>query len=430
VSRHCLFFLLFNKSIKQSHLASGIYSPSYLSKIESNETHPSDEILERLFQKLGLTVADAEQISQSSMEEQLLPELLSIYIEVTEKRNPAYVKEKLDYLFEKRLLYTDKAVFYMYNLVMLRLLLSSDVHLKRVNFYLQPLFEDRDSLNKYQSFLLKKLEGVYAFYLKKHAQAKSHFDEAHKLSYRLQDDWEIADFHYMYGIIHMVNHQHVGSIEYRQKAFNYYVENFQFDRAVQCYIHQGIIGYRQSKKYEEARQIYAKVEIIIKKFELHQYEGIFLQNLGCLYVSLRDYEKAITYYKKSLERKTERESKLLTIFSIVNSYSRLQDEANALEWTEGGLELVKDQAQPTAYTYHLLFYKELRSKEASLHVKKLTNIVHYFSKVEDYRNAYKYSMKIGDMLINRKKYKDASFFYKMAMEYNHKYRGIESWEDI
>lgn len=44
------------KNMKQSVLARGICSISYLSKIENNQTTPSDEVLELIFERLELDV--------------------------------------------------------------------------------------------------------------------------------------------------------------------------------------------------------------------------------------------------------------------------------------------------------------------------------------------------------------------------------------
>ncbi|GGE79428.1 helix-turn-helix domain-containing protein [Priestia taiwanensis] len=417
------------QNLKQSHLAAGVCSPSHLSKIENNETSPSDEVVAQLFQKLGIKMDAIPELSQPSIEEKLLPELLTIYREVTENRNKEYIQEKIGYLFDNRLLYTKKEIFYMYNLVMLRLLLSTSSHLQKVHFYLQPLLDDRDSLDAYQSFLLCKIEGMYAFHLKKYKQAKVNFDAAYKLSYRLRDGWELADFYYMYALIHVVNEQNASSIEYSQKALHFYIGNFQFERVIECYTLQGI-AYKRIKKCEESMQVYRKIESIIERFNLKEYERVLFQNIGCLYVALGDFQKAIMYYKRSLARKTELEEKLLSIFSIVRSYSRLHDGKSVREWIKKGLDLLEGRTEPIIYMHHLLFYREIYSEEMHLQVKQLTSIVQYFSEIEDYRHAYKYSMKIGELLMNRKKYKDASHFYKLAMEYNHIYRGVRYWEDI
>ena len=418
-----------NNKIKQTYLANGICSPSYLSKIENNETIPSNEILSLLFEKLG--ISHEINFSKSEIREQQLKDnLLEVYKQVTINRNKDFASEKMKYFYNNRFQYIDTDIFYTFNLIMMRLILSNKADLNLLDSYLQPLKEDIQLLNPQQLFLLKKLEGIYLFQLKDYSTALLNFNEAFKIKdEKLDVDWELADFYFMYSLVNLATDNNMNAIEFSQKARNYYLENFQFRRAIECYTVQAI-SYKKSNKIKEALDIYLKVKLIIEEFNLNEYNPLLFQNLGSLYSSLGELTEALNYYSKSLNLKKQLNDRLISVFSIVQIYSRLKNTKDLITWIDTGLNMVEDNKDLLKYRYHFLFYKELSQEESQSDLKLMTDIIQFFESENDYRHVYKYCIKMGDVLINRNKYKDASFFYKKALVHNNKQQNYTYWEDI
>lgn len=189
------------------------------------------------------------------------------------------------------------------------------------------------------------------------------------------------------------------------------------------------ISYKKSKKYEDAINCYQKSIQIIEKFNLKEYNYLIFHNLGSLYSSSGDFNKAIKYYLKSLE--LENSDQTLTIFSLIQVYSKINNKSDLLKWIDIGMDLTENDPNLIKYRYHFLFYKEINSEEYDIeNVDLMINIINFFELEKDYRHVYKYCIKLGDVLIKGNKYKKASVFYKKAIDFKNKHLNLTYWEDI
>jgi len=157
---------------------------------------------------------------------------------------------------------------------------------------------------------------------------------------------------------------------------------------------------------------------------------LLFQNLGALYSSLGELTEALSYFLKSLNLKVKLNDRLITVFSIIQIYSRLKNKNKLITWIDTGIDMVGNDNNLLKYRYHFLLYREINKAESEIDLKLLTNIINFFESISDYRHVYKYCIIMGDVLINRKKYKDASIFYKKALVHNSKQQNFIYWEDI
>ena len=57
-----------NKNISQKELSKGICVPSYLSRIENGELHPSEDVISVIFNRLGLDFNDSKEFIEEGIE--------------------------------------------------------------------------------------------------------------------------------------------------------------------------------------------------------------------------------------------------------------------------------------------------------------------------------------------------------------------------
>ncbi|HEX5519067.1 MAG TPA: helix-turn-helix transcriptional regulator, partial [Candidatus Nitrosocosmicus sp.] len=85
------------QQMKQVVLAKGICTPSYLSKIERNLIEPSEDVMELLFNKLGI---DVELLLENNQKKEgsFKKLIFDVYKEVITTRDDSFTREKLNYL--------------------------------------------------------------------------------------------------------------------------------------------------------------------------------------------------------------------------------------------------------------------------------------------------------------------------------------------
>ena len=417
-----------NIKMKQTYLAKGICSPSYLSKIENNEIVPSKEILELISIKLNIDFSGMNQLEES--QDKSRNELKEIYKEVTVNRNLQYAKETLIKLFNDRFTYINKENYYAYNLLVLRLLLARKDNNEMVDSYLQPLLKDQEKMSTYQNYLLKKIQGIHSYHLKNFSQSLFYFEEAISFSNKTSlADWENADFNYMYSLTNLAENNNINAIDYSNLALQHYLESFQFKRAIECFLIQGI-AFKKSNKFKEALAVYQKANEISDKFKSTYYKALIAQNLGSLYASLEDFDTSLKFYMQSFELKSKLEDKALTIFSIIQVYSKQNNVQGIIEWTEKGLNEIKNNSELRAYSYHFNLYRVFTDEINNIDTDYLCEAINYFESINDYRHTYKYCIKMGNVLENGNKYKKSNYFYKKAISFNNKQLKYQYWEDI
>ncbi|MGE7983663.1 tetratricopeptide repeat protein [Solibacillus sp. NPDC093137] len=415
------------KNMKQSYLAKGICSPSYLSKIENNSTEPSEEILHLISEKLGIEL-NLENKNVDKLGRDKRHYLSEIYKEITIQRNESYAEQVYKELSELKFSFNDND-FYLYCLVNLRVLVILKDN-KTIMSLLNPLMRDKEKLNEYESYLLAKILGMFYFVNNNLKDSIGNFEEALNISKRVNlPSWDQADLFYMYSLASLSNQQNVKAIEYSEMSLKFFNENFLFERSIESLIIQGI-AYKNSLDYKASLKSYQRAIEIVEKFNNYKFKSIIFQNLGALYTKLEDYNLALKYYLKSLKLKNNIDKKLITILSIIQIYSRLNEFHEMNMWVQKGLEEIGENTEYEQYIIHFNVYKLLGEGDIEKIELYLPKAIQYFEKIKDYRHTYKYCIRMALLLQSVKKYKSASFYFEKAFHYQNVTKEIRIWEDI
>ncbi|MBD7944400.1 MULTISPECIES: tetratricopeptide repeat protein [Psychrobacillus] len=422
-----------NRNIKQTVLAKGICSTSYLSKIENNSTMPSKEVMEPLLDRLNLML---EEISQEE-ENNIINNLYELYKSSILTRDKERLKVCIQQYTARKVNFSMLKNFYSYNLYMFRLMLVVDEEVLQVYPYYQVLIKMEDDFDEKQKFLLNLNLGLYNYLIGEYYAALERLEQALKLlNNNSFEEWELADFHNAISLTYFKCNEYFNAINHSSKSLKYYKDNLLFERAIDSYIVTGM-AYKNMKNYVEAEKNYNLAKKLAKDYRLTQYKGMLYQNLGSLQAIQENHEKAIEYYKHSLENKEgphQVEGYMITTLSIIKEYSKQKDHLRVLSWCEAGLskldEIKDNQTMATlSYIHHFHIYKAFHScsEDFEAIIKKGIN---YFEKVHDDRHVQKYSILLADYYYRNSRFKAANIFYQKANEILFRQKSISKWEDL
>ncbi|QUG43625.1 helix-turn-helix transcriptional regulator [Psychrobacillus sp. INOP01] len=421
-----------NQSMKQTTLAKGICSTSYLSKIENNLTVPSDEVITFLLKKLNIEI---DQVS-SEKENKIITSLSELYKTAVLKRDKKFIRESLHKFTYQKLYFLQLNNYYSYHLYLFRLLLILDDEEDKLQSTYNIIVKIRDDIDEKQKFINNLNLGIYSYLEGNYQDALSRLEMSLEyVNNGLHEEWEIADFYNVLSLTYSKCDEFFNAINYASKSLLYYKDNLLFERAIDNYIVIGI-AHKEMRKFQEAEKNYNLARKLAIDYKLINYEEVIYQNLGSLHAIQGSHEKAIEFYKLSLKIKEEdcnAEGYLLTTLSIIKQYSKQSDHQQVLKWCQKGLDKIVEgknsKKEYISYYYHLEIYKHYHNLTDELEMV-LREAISYFENEKDERHVQKYSILLADYLFKHHKFKAASLYYQKANKILFKQKFIVKWEDL
>jgi len=413
--------------MKQITLAKGICSTSYLSKIENNQTVPSEEVLQFLLARLDLSF---DELSTND-EEELVRNLFDLYKEAINERKKDLVENKLKILCDKNVLFKDAKNYYLFNLYILRIKIIVNPSSLEIEKILNGLDQMKSEFDNRQKFIFYLNYGLYKYKKKDYKNALLDLEEAHTIFSDFHiENWEIADFYNVLSITFLLNNQLLNTIEYAHKALKIYKDLFIFNRAIDCYIVIGI-AQKRTMNFKHAEENFLLAKKIANELNISKQDSLINSNLGSLMSVMGDSDLAIQYYFKSLESDFTLDSKLTTIFSIIQEYFKTKRTTEVKFWCEEGLKLIDESyhSRLLSFTYHFKLYLAISSNNDAKEQVLIDTII-YFEKVEDYRHAQKYSILLAEYYSVHRKYKNSTLYFQKANIYLYKQKSLKNWEDL
>ena len=415
------------QNMKQVTLAKGICSTSYLSKIENNQTVPSDDVLHFLLERLQL---DYEDLS-TEQETKFLSELFLIYKDAIIERNKDEVSKKLISYTERNFLFKNEKNFYTYNLYLLRLYQIINPVDVKITSLLHALSQMEENFDFRQKFIFNANIGMNKFIKREYKNAITSFEISLNLISTFQmDDWELADFFYAISLSYLAEDHILNTIEFATKSLTLYKDNLIFARAFDCYIVIGI-AYKKNLKFKNAEESFLLAKKIATEFKLNEHNEIINYNLGSLFAIQGDSQKAIEYYEESLKNSSDEENYLLIIYSIIKEYSKQNDKDLLNHWLDEGLNYIStlNEEDFISYYYHFNIYKILLSSDLEFE-NILVNAIEYVESKKDYHYVHKYSILLGNKYSEIRKYKNSTIYLQKAISFLYKTKSINYWEDL
>ncbi|MFJ8067020.1 helix-turn-helix domain-containing protein [Psychrobacillus sp. NPDC096426] len=422
-----------NQNIKQTVLAKGICSTSYLSKIENNSTVPSDEVITFLLKRLNLEIGKLS----NEEENKFIEDFYEMYKNAIIQRDKKLIKVTLHEFSVQKTYFLQLKNYYTHNLYMFRLMLILNEKIENLQSAYEVIIKTEDNFDEKQRFISNLNLGIYYYlngdYYKALSKVESSLASVNNISI---EEWEVADFHNVLSLVYLKCNEFFNTINYASKSLMYYKDNLLFERAIDSYIVIGI-AHKKMRKYKEAEKNYNLAKKLVIDYKVFHYEGMIYQNLGSLYAIQENHVKAIEYYKLSLKSKEENyndDGYLITILSIIKEYSKQTDQVEVLRWCEKGFKVLeevksKDNFEFHSYKWHLEIYRTLHSKSIEFEVV-LKKAINHFELVRDDRHVQKYSILLANYFFKESKFKAADLYYQKSIQILFKQNFIMKWEDL
>lgn len=187
-------------------------------------------------------------------------------------------------------------------------------------------------------------------------------------------------------------------------ALEYFTRQIEIDPSEYQYIHRGILHSRNNRM-EESKSDYEEA------LRINPNSTFAYNNIGCLYKNICEYEKAIYYFKKSIN--VIEDTDFVNPFNnIARCYIELKDNEMALKYYNIGIEKIPNE--DSLYYNKAKLYRRMKLYEESIDSYKQGLKIENIDK-EDYYD------EIGDVYRAMKDYKKALDWYEKIVSINPKH---------
>lgn len=399
-----------NNNLTQQELADGIISKSYLSKIENNQTIPAQEIIELLFEKLGIPYEEDNQEDILGVFQQWSSFLIkgakneakSLYKKVEETfkdvHNPELIK-----LYE-----IHKVRFYI---------IINELHnAKQKIEELKQFYSDYTSTEKYYWC---KFLGDYHYATLTYQEAFYHYREAEQYieNIKFLYEEEQRELYYLIALTSSQLWKYHLSIHYAETALLHYQNAYELHRCAQCHLIIGIT-YKRMGELKKALESYQKTYKIANSLSDQTLLATFHQNIGSLYYQKGQLDKAIKEYIKSYQKKSDLspEKKLVTVVSLIKLYYQNNEFEEAKEWISIGQKLCSENENETLSLDLRLYNFMISDSDESFEQFMINEAFPLLLEKRRYKEMAYYYKVFADYNLRKRKYKDACFYYQKSLK--------------
>lgn len=401
------------QGLTQNQLADGIISPAYLSKIENDQTVPAFEVLELLYERLGLDFLETSYNHPSK-------EKLKEWYEAIITGNFEEAQNLKLELLQIRDTQDNHHLYIFFELFFIRhLLLNNEV--KKAYEVWDHIKQHRDTFDEEMEFYYHLSSGVLNYYVGNYEDAFQELMEAKNYSPSLSiGDLEVSDLYYHLALSSSQAHHVSATVFYADQALEIYKSNYDLAKSADCHIILGI-SYSRLKNYAKSLENYHLARKIATQTKDNQQLKLVYINLAVLESRIENHEAAILHYQKSLNYAEENDStfdlyEFLNIIHglIIESY-RLEDTKECLEWIEKGKKKLEEYPSE-AHGHHFEVYYKLLNESSDI-IDYLEEIVIPFFK-ENKEQVYiiRYAKFLADLLEQQRMYKKSSKYLRLAIQ--------------
>jgi HTH-type transcriptional regulator, quorum sensing regulator NprR len=398
-----IYYHRIKKSITQGELCKGICSVSYLSKIENNKIEANLEIIELLFNRLGITYDD----KQPSRVE-LKKKLNSWYRKIKERKyeEAKRLKEEISYEITR---IEDPTILCLFNIFTARFyILNKDLQ-KAEEYLLKVEKMDKffsDELSYYQnSFwgLLDYLKGNLEEALRLYQKAEKYSSPAKIVE---------PEFVYQLSIIYSRLGKNFKSILSAHRALTEFDNNANYERSVDCHILIGI-SYYQIGDYDIAKDYLSKALNATNYLpDPIQVNSIIYYNMALIYSREKDHDNALKMLWKSIDY--DNDIDLQRSYLLAKEYYGLGNMKESQRWLLKGLADANNKPSTYFFKIKMLEMKMKNREDSNEYLFLMKEAKEFFKGKRDQINLHMCYEKLGNYYAKRFSYKDACECYLMA----------------
>ncbi|RDY69920.1 helix-turn-helix domain-containing protein, partial [Halobacillus trueperi] len=323
------------QGLTQNQLADGIISPAYLSKIENDQTVPAFEVLEHLYERLGLDFHDSSYHHPSK-------EKLKEWYEMIVFKRKEEARELKEELKQQKDTLNNHHLYIFFELFRIRhLLLENEV--EEAYEVWKNIRQHEDTFDEEMRYYFHLSTGLLDYYKGSFENSFQQLMEAKNygasISHSLQD-WEKSDLYYILSLSTSQANHISASVFYVDQALEIFQARYDLEKSADCHILQGI-NYSKLKNYAKSFENFNSArKIATQTMDRNQLNLVYI-NIGTLESRIGNHLSAIHNYKKSIQYNDSdtiyKQSYLLTtIHSLILEHYRLEDFNGCMEWIHEG----------------------------------------------------------------------------------------------
>ncbi|CAG9621789.1 helix-turn-helix transcriptional regulator [Sutcliffiella rhizosphaerae] len=401
-------FFRIQKNLKQDELAKGIISVSYLSKIENNQTSPSEEVLKLLCERLDVSLIEQQ-------DDLIFQEIMDWY-----KLMVSNKKEEIEYKYEelsKRIQSANTKTYMYFVLFELRYHLYFR-NTNQAKVLIEKLEQFMDIFDIQMHYYFQKFYSIYEYRLTNFVQALKHLKTAEKLLQRNSnfEKSEEADLYYMFGLTYSQLMIVPLSITYTTKALHEFQATYEFKRSAECQILLGI-SYRRIGEYDRSEESYLLAQKVSESLNNTYLKSLIHHNLGKLYSIQGLHTEAIIQFKNSYELKDENKPlrKLNSIYCILLEYDKLGEVAQCKKWLQVGKQILEHHQGALEYQYYFSMHESILAGDFERFDEIFQEqAMPYFLEKEHQEPLILYAERLAQYFEKTFKYKKASQYYSIC----------------
>ncbi|SFB15326.1 Tetratricopeptide repeat-containing protein [Lentibacillus halodurans] len=399
------------QEMTQAELAEGIVSSAYLSKIENEKTEASPNVISLLCTRLGIQLDNGT----DEMIREKLQEWFGMLSTENDEEEITRTYQELNQVMYNNHSADSLVMFEIHKIKYFLVISEMDSALSQIN----KLAEMSGTFDSLHQFYWYKFKGNYNSLNSEFNQAMRMYKVAEeKLNQVDLSEEEIADLQYVIAVTHSKLRNTLEAIEYAEKAIATFRTIYNFIRCAECHILLGI-SYRRIRMYDKAIKNYNLAKHL---GELKQHKHIIQltnQNLGYLYSTIGETEKAIFHYEEIMkEERILLFERILAATSLIKEYHSIYNFDKAKEMVEMSqslLEEVHDEERFQLFYYITYTYDyAINQKAEKFESFVIDEFIPYLRKHKDYANLVIYANMLAQHFEGNNRYKESVKYYKMA----------------
>ncbi len=409
------------KGLTQEQLAHGICSVSHLSKIENGHETPSPHMLDHLCKRLNISPTEIDSQGDIETITQKLQEWY-IFLGNRDLKEAAHryplLKEQIYQIQDPNLLLKFK-IFTLHYQLLLRDIKSA----RRIVKEIEPFEKKLNSDLKYYYYLFY---GFYSFLNENYFEAL----KLYKLAEKIRDEQFIQEpeVYYYLSLINMQLHRTFQSFKYAEMSLNIFQRDCNYIRSIDCQILLGV-NMTRTHQYDQAEKYLSNALQMAEKLSNCELMSYSYHNLGYMYLSQGNYQKAIHNFLKSSECWEEEhyEKKVRTYYCLAKAYIELHDYPKAMKWIDRGVTTAKqNNLKEFVLHFKYLTFKIYPTHHIQLETLLKNELIPYFEAKKDWYNVANYAEVLAEYYSKKFKYKDSSYYYFLVNESRKKMYSEES----
>lgn len=397
------------KGLTQEELAQGICSVSYLSKIEKGDAKSSEEVINMLCERLG--------ISPEDVDESKILEMLNEWNVLMTDRRFEEAEDKYPLIVKQMIGVSDPSLRLRFELFHSRYFMVLEPPLlEETKLKLDSITELFDHLSNDLKFYYYMFWGMYYNFIKKYKEALKYLHQAEKQFNQTSNikDSEAAVIYYLLALTYNYLMRITSVTTYSYKALTIFDREYNYSRSADCQILLGI-SYRRAKHYELAESHLMQALKYSTTFKDNTLSGIIYHNLGYIACCEMDHLKAIDKLEKSLVFKESQNPAHIanTIYLLAMEHYELGKYDKARDLIQMGLRYIDEKHE---IYYHLIIvrYKinKINNDEFVQYLRKTA--IPFFEQKGIWEYVATYSELLADIYFEQSHYKKASEYYRVA----------------